>query len=139
MSEWNATAVHYGVLQITAGATRFSGKITGGLSPAVKSGEQITKLTEDLLCDTIRRKKMDDLKRLCDKFIYAYIFDESDAMLSGLQFYRERDKLSEQQKADIDAYFIQQCNDYRLKFKNTTIKRATIGTIESHPIKYFKE
>ena len=39
MSEWNATAVHYGVLQITAGATRFSGKITGGLSPAVKSGE----------------------------------------------------------------------------------------------------
>lgn len=43
MSEWNAAhkriAIHYGVLQITAGATRSNGKITGGLSPAVKSGE----------------------------------------------------------------------------------------------------
>ena len=40
MSEWNAahkrTAVHYGVLQISY---RKMAKITGGLSPAVKSGE----------------------------------------------------------------------------------------------------
>lgn len=39
-----AQQIHYGVLQITAIAIRRSRKITGGLSPAVKSGENISKL-----------------------------------------------------------------------------------------------
>lgn len=37
-----APQVHYGVLQITATHVKrmWAGKITGGLSPAVKSGEK---------------------------------------------------------------------------------------------------
>ena len=75
MSEWiyvrNTPQVHYGVLQIIY---RKIAKITGGLSPVVKSGEfksmaRAVALTGELLCDTIRRKNMDEeIKKICEGY-----------------------------------------------------------------------
>lgn len=143
MSEWNAAhkriAIHYGVLQITAGATRSSGKITGGFSPAVKSGEQATALTEELLFDIIRRCDVDELKKLCDCFIDAYMSNDPDFLTSAARYYKERDVLSDQEKDIIDLYFLERCNDYHNKIETFPIKKTTIGTLECSPIVYFKE
>ena len=78
---------------------------------------------------------MDNAKRLCNKYIQAYLFDESDVLLVALQFYRERDKLSDIQKSELDFYFSQQCNNYREKYKDAAFEEVTIGNIESYPIK----
>ena len=78
---------------------------------------------------------MDEAKGLCDKYIQAYIFDESDVLIAALQFYRKRDKLSDIQKVELDSYFSQQCNNYREKYKDTIFKEVTIGTVESYQIK----
>lgn len=136
---YKRTALHYGVLQITAGATRSSGKITGGLSPAVKSGEQATALTEELLFDIIRRCDVDELKKLCDCFIDAYMSNDPDFLTSAARYYKERDVLSDQEKDIIDLYFLERCNDYHNKIETSPIKKTTIGTLECSSIVYFKE
>ena len=112
MSEWNAvhkhTAVHYGVLQISY---HKMAKITGGLSPAVKSGEFKTMaramaLTEELLCDTIRRKNMDaEIKEVCERYAHAWYFDHPHRLDWQHRYFQKRHNLSDDEKAIMDSYY----------------------------------
>lgn len=78
---------------------------------------------------------MDEAKKLCDKYIQAYLFNEPSVLTVALQFYRKRDKLSDTQKTELDSYLFQQCNNYREKYKDATFEEVTIGTMESYRIK----
>lgn len=137
MSEWNAAhkriAIHYGVLQITAGATRSSGKITGGLSPAVKSGEQTTALTEELLSDIIRRYDMNEtVRQLCEKacaeycengFISEEIFNALIKCYESLNF-----RAGEEMKAFMRNIIASHSEDSKVPSVNSTGIRTLTST-----------
>lgn len=82
---------------------------------------------------------MDELKKLCDCFIDAYMSNDPDFLTSATRYYKERNVLSDQEKDIIDLYFLERCNDYRNKIETLPIKKITIGTLECSPIVYFKE
>ena len=124
-----APQVHYGVLQISY---RKMVKITGGLSPAVKSGEKATALTIILLYDTVRRKKMDEeVKYLCERYAWAWYFDHPHRLEWQHRYFRKRHNLSNGEKAIMDSYYDKCMEESRKLLPEDDY----IGPIESYLIK----
>ena len=87
-------------------------KITGGLSPAVKSGENkaiahAVALTEELLYDTIRGgENMDDeIKKICEEYAWAWYFDFPHRLEWQDKYFRARHNLSANDKESMTEYF----------------------------------